>query len=285
MKPILLKTHTRTLFAPTLIATALSSPLVFAGFTFVDNSGIAGAGVSYTTGTTETFVVRKPNPANHITTEFSANVNGTVSTDLVPVVSGATPHKKIWFTNADIVLAGTPMTLCFDFSHVIQSDGDGTLGNTTAAIELRWFENTPGVSIDVNLTGGLDTFQNTLGNEAGPLTPNPANDVIFTVSGVARSKGLNTTYNGFSDADTANYSAPAIAVGENGMFNLVDTQQASSDFSFQKATFTITPDTDMAAGTAFQFTFGGADVVPVPEPTSTVLLGLGGLAMILRRRK
>ena len=43
--------------------------------------------------------------------------------------------------------------------------------------------------------------------------------------------------------------------------------------------------TNVSAGQSFEIDSLDLDVVVVPEPSSTALLGLGGLALLMRRRK
>jgi hypothetical protein len=61
-----------------------------------------------------------------------------------------------------------------------------------------------------------------------------------------------------------------LADGETATFRLIGTATSDSDFGRN-----VVLDDLVLGGTA----------VAVPEPTTTALLGLGGLALILRRRR
>jgi|GEM_PF-4552017 len=276
--------HTRFLLAPALIASALSSHVAFASFTYVANPGTA-AGNPYTAGgADEIFSITTFAPGE--TVNFSSDINGLVGTNShdyttgLPI-TGNSLNKKIWFENTDVIPGGTEFMLCFDFSVMLESGSPG--GGTRIANEVRWFEGAPALSLDLEMTGGNNTFQNYAGSPSGPSSGN----THFNNTGILRSRGgsNNTTFINFTDANTANYTAPAIPVGEFGVVELTDPTDSSKDVSFQQSHYFFTPVTDLPANTRFQFSFGGVEAIvdPVPEPGRAALL-LAGLGICAGRR-
>jgi len=97
---------------------------------------------------------------------------------------------------------------------------------------------------------------------------------------------------------TFNFSAAAgSATVTNGQISLLDGKSLTIAYpsTVVYSTSTITGSVileDLPANNTIKYTAAGGDIGiknvtfnPVPEPSSTALLGLGGLALILRRRK
>ena len=117
--------------------------------------------------------------------------------------------------------------------------------------------------------------------EAAGATTAPELDFLFGATGVSTIDltGAFTVGAGSSlTVDGTSYTGGA------GMIDLVT-------FGSNSGTFADPADINLSGFTGFTATVGyDADsmfvtLVPVPEPSSTALLGLGGLALILRRRK
>jgi hypothetical protein len=77
--------------------------------------------------------------------------------------------------------------------------------------------------------------------------------------------------------------APGTDLLQGSAISTLEGVVSQEDGSFNTLFFSA----DQAVGVLDEIRIGAtyADVTPVPEPTTTALLGLGGLALILRRRK
>ena len=92
--------------------------------------------------------------------------------------------------------------------------------------------------------------------------------------------------NNLTGADTTSYTYAGLLPDGNQKADIIDKKNdgvntTTTGFSWYLAN---TGSQSIASGTVFGFTMDGA-VVPVPEPSSTALLGLTSLALVLRRKR
>ncbi len=143
------------------------------------------------------------------------------------------------------------------------SFGVGSTPDGTTPLQLRSIDGGDGESL--SFTG---------------LTVSNISDAAFDVT--------NLVFTGISVVDSDNVNDGFDIVGDAGSENFTSPADGPVTFASSTTAFTITPDT--AAGTN-RFALTGLevsfDVVPVvvPEPTSAALLGLGGLALVARRKR
>ncbi len=119
-------------------------------------------------------------------------------------------------------------------------------------------------------------------------------DVTFTVGGTATSF-QNTTQIGANGGTTSGFD-----VGETASYTFSNVSSLNSAFNVTNLDLTgVTRNSApslsvILSGGQLTSTFGGArfdeltfgyDLAPVPEPSSAALLGLGGLALISRRKR
>lgn len=204
-----------------------------------------------------------------------------------------------------------------DFSAGYTSSGTGAhlLGGASPDVTATdWFGSTNGI----NLTGGDITFANstqnrlrgagvwldttgwtaglvTVGINATTYTAGADTNFLFqayAANGVDASNSVSLDLHGSANgAVSANTGTATIAA--------LGAEQYVTAAGSNSFTFTFNG-TDQFVGLVFAqeniaggSTFGSADLDnltvnttdPIPEPSSTALLGLGGLALILRRRK
>ncbi len=140
-------------------------------------------------------------------------------------------------------------------------------------------------------------------------------DLTFTLAGSATGydiTSINTIY-GWGDSNARhsaqNYSVYVASVATPTIFTLlytVDYDPFTSNTGPKSTQVTLTDDSGVLAsgvgairftviddadgsgtivGVIHEFDVNGTATAPIPEPTTTALFGLGGLALILRRRK
>ena len=142
---------------------------------------------------------------------------------------------------------------------------------------IQWSSAGAGASTPATATGTW-TFTNLAAGQydvATTFRANGASNVRHTVNGAEF----------FVDQSTQ----PSVSDGPSFTTNYVG--QRAHDYNFitidsvtvaEGGSITVTLDNSNTAQTLAMDTVG---ITPVPEPTTTALLGLGGLALILRRRK
>jgi hypothetical protein len=185
---------------------------------------------------------------NYITQSFTPNVAGLGATD---TVAAQTIPATIYLTDVTFLkaIAGTnPTTGAGDFfvNVYLGAGNGGTFVGSSAN------------SIDVEGTAALGALNYTFANIA--LTDSTA-QYAFVFSTTATD-------------DTAVSARLQVARNSSGAFaNSYDGGSSSNN-------------ADGSAPTSYETRFAVTyDTVAVPEPSSAALLGLGGLALILRRRK
>ncbi|MGB0993499.1 MAG: PEP-CTERM sorting domain-containing protein [Akkermansiaceae bacterium] len=114
----------------------------------------------------------------------------------------------------------------------------------------------------------------------------------FDIGPLTRTYGVSMNDGGptqiFWTADTAGADSDT---NNDGVIGWIETTATTSGTAVSDANYaiygTFTGDTLTISGDAVsgRGTLNGFQIIAVPEPSSTALLGLGGLALILRRRK
>ena len=156
--------------------------------------------------------------------------------------------------------------------------------------------------------GGPNTGGNHIVEALNGYNPGPETDAFGTTPGMGAGGGgyLDNGDSCFSatviGADgTLSYYLYDLTTGTGGLqstvagiplssFSFVNAYLGRSAFSGDNATsgsideFRIYDNAQSAAAVAADFAAGPNTVIPVPEPTSLALLGLSGLALVLRRR-
>jgi len=214
---------------------------------------------------------------------FSANAavysfnlqGGVISGDMGTGTNGANDNGlQITGTTADwsIINTGTPsatnngVTLTFVPTNGWQNT-TGTRGDVVETIQLG--VGAQGIRIGTHLAGVTDIAWTITG-----LTPGAFYDMTWYNKNTDQTRRPNTGVAGF---DAGN------GVGASG------THDADGDQDFigvEAVGGTISGTWFLAGGAEDISAVAGVQIVDaVPEPTTTALLGLGGLALILRRRK
>ena len=137
-----------------------------------------------------------------------------------------------------------------------------------------------------NLIFQIDAEQDDSGMAIDGITPLTINAAGWAVT----ESGLHDGYTVTLVANSAGFTFTLSDITETG--NITNTELSYSN------TFAGTEFIDNFGGGHIYYTRQGSagtatdfisefsiDVTPIPEPSSTALLGLGGLALILRRRK
>ncbi len=119
------------------------------------------------------------------------------------------------------------------------------------------------------------------GNNIGLTSNEFASNFTSAAAITLDSNGVNNASFDYDNTTLLSSGSRARFLDEIGL-------QGTVDYDISKFSFDITLDGDIAAGTQFIFTFDGAPttvITPVPEPTSTAILGLGTLLLTLRRKR
>lgn len=146
--------------------------------------------------------------------------------------------------------------------------------------------------------GLMQGFLNLNSNETVSLTglstwaPNGYRVIIaFDIGGQSRTYGPSATDGTLSQIFWTNDSSTDSDTDNDGTISWLPTTAPTSGAAVPDANYatfgTFSGDTLTLSGDAIvgRAVISGFQIVAVPEPSSTVLLGLGGLALILRRRK
>ncbi len=203
------------------------------------------------------------------------------------------------YTNADAQVVTTTVTIgatgSFDIHYTLGSTANNTDPLTVAVVSNG---STYGVTSDTdiaahNLTAEANdnegysflnlNFDNFVAGDSG-LTAGDITNLrwrTFTATADGNNQdGVNISYNGFN----------AVTTSSQNLSNLggsVRDLTALANYSENGANLYIIGDNNNSSNRwgigALQVSFDNPTVIP--EPSSTALLGLGGLAMILRRRK
>jgi hypothetical protein len=233
--------------------------------------------------------------------EYSSNFN---SGEMAPIMgvtynSSTDPRRGLWRRGR----INTSNTVQNDFSVFLGNSGaqlvDSGIGHTFAtATQLGLI----GTTVDPNLAKGWL-------NPASATTPNPTGEANYTKDyfkfTVGQAGTTTLTLNSGGQWLATGQSAPGRTF--RGKFNILNSSQAIVGTSTEasdtlSASFTgslglgnyvievlnfggmtSTIDTSAEYYTSGSYFFTG--VVPVPEPTSMVALGLGAIALVRRRRK
>ena len=181
-------------------------------------------------------------------------------------------------------------------SNLIDSTGTTTSTDVTWTTNNLWdLANGNGSGGDQDMMSGyLDNFD--VGSHAitiSGLQPNKGYDVYVyfnrgnaTYSGLSATDGIsNNTYYGFDNGSS--YATNGYLLSSDD--NIGDGWTTANVFLYEDytgSTLTITdPANPGAPGTWKSYVQGIQIVMTVPEPSSTALLGLGGVALMLRRRR
>ncbi len=283
------------------VSPAIAPQLTQAAITWNGPNGTTSSSDSYTAGNTITATADSSASGGifaGISVDFSATTNGTFD-----VNAGG---RQLNFLNSATITAGSSFTMFFDFSHQIGS-GSGA----RSAVQFN-----AGSSVDMNVDalmyGGDMTLQDYWGTSANP-TAQHTNPGLLEFQDIFLSDPADYTdrpwgggptsavFTGFSDANTATIAGgqafpsvtdldgtDPVSGDSNFRFHIVGPDRNATDYNFSGWHFTVTAVEDIVAGSKFLFTYEGIVVdpaIPIPEPTSTALLGLGGLALLARRKR
>jgi len=204
----------------------------------------------------------------------------------VDTLNGGTVSSGTLGTGSRLGSASATTTVSFS---VTGADLQGVSGLTTVDVVLNIVSNAGNVvqnGGDTGITGGgsdrLDTSES----------------LTFSFNSITTNLGaaVTTSFNGFTYVDFKASSAGAFGLNDrlnldvDGTANDLTDHNAnltSDSLTFPASSFFTVEKAAAGGGDGFRvsnFSFS-VDVTPVPEPSSTALLGLGGLALILRRRK
>ena len=199
--------------------------------------------------------------------EPGAGDTGLINSDGVYNSANWVNSGAILMTGGNIVSAGPSRN--FNFS---SATGDGSFTITGGTIDSRGIlanRNT------INLLGGTWTVgSGTTGSNVGA-----GNGGLLTIGGDFVLLNSRTTAHTYSDGDVV-FNSDWTGSWENDTVDLAGwrTELTSGNYSLDDTTIT---------GAVFDANFQvvGNTLSLVPEPSSAALVGLGGLALILRRRK
>lgn len=149
------------------------------------------------------------------------------------------------------------------FSFTLVADGSAAIG-----------VNASGYGVNGGGSNGLDTGETITFSVTG---------FNFT-SGNVLTDAPAITFNGFTNSDTA-----FLGAGESALFGAVNVLGAEPSPSIpllNLESFTVAPGAASTLRVAdLDFSFDFSTVGAVPEPSSAALIGLGGITLILRRRR
>lgn len=211
-------------------------------------------------------------------------------------------NGQLRFLNTNALNQGESITFNFDFNMQLFSGARpfGVTGNTRAAalfhIDPAGSESAGDIDGTGLLTAGgnINTLQADFGTTptVGALSHTNPNVLDFNNPADA-SVAVATNRAAFSSFPTSN-SVEFTEGTDTTRFivALADPGRSNADFSFTNLTFTYTNDsaTPLPAGSAFIFTFAGQNpdaqlATTIPEPSSTILLGLVSLLACTKRKK
>ena len=181
-------------------------------------------------------------------------------------------------------------------------------GSTNIAIQGNGtdFDDDPTISLTINLTDSRFSIQSfnvastETVNGARPVPPNEGFNIGNTLNGNAADLGLSFNVDGTFTADSSFVFDPTNSqISGNGFLAAGQIAAADTTFSGNHSddTFLFVSSSPVGNGQAFEttitsfddFSISGEafrfDVVIVPEPSSTALLGLGALALFARRKR
>jgi hypothetical protein len=230
--------------------------------------------------------------ASAATTQIiSINFQGGRSAATGPDVTGTAGYVPADNWNNATGTSGT-------FSNLVDSNGTSTSADVSWQVFNLWdLQNGDGNGADQDMMSGyLDNF-----GAGGPsdfitisgIQPNKGYDVYVyfnrgasTYSGLNATDGINNnTYYGFDNVGS--YSEIGYSLTSDD--NIGDGWTSANVFLFEDyigSTLDLdNPDNPGAPGDWKTYVQGIQLVVTVPEPSSTALLGLGGLALVLRRKR
>jgi len=188
-------------------------------------------------------------------TDLSATTSGVTATDLAGGAGFTVSHSTVYGITTQA--AGLDGGVGSALSGAVSSDEYFTFTISD-----------PGTDNAMNLTSLDGTFR---------LRGNGAQDFYF-FSDVNGAVGFTPTeafasYTGVSDGDT--FSIDLTGADFQGL----------SSVEFRVVVDNRITNTSIASDTGFAGLQLNGDIVPIPEPTSAALLGLGGLALVTRRKR
>ena len=203
---------------------------------------------------------------------FPSNFDGNDASTNTSKATGLT-----WTTDADVSMLDADLTAVGDTFAVL---GDVSTGNNiTMSTNLNSSRaNARGYSFDVTSTVGFDLGDFTISskhlNGAGGAQAFTS-DLHYSITGINTTPG---SVSGFLD-DVAYINTSGVTYTSN-IIDLSTNSLVAMDY---RVTVSMS---DLLGGGAFA-TFDGVtrEATAVPESSSKALFGLGGLALLLRRRK
>jgi len=206
-------------------------------------------------------------------TLFTSNFDGNDATTNSSTATGIS-----WTTDAGVTMLDADLTAVGDTFAVLGNVS--TTNNITMATNLNSSRATArGYSFDVSMTEAFDLSDLTISSKHLNNTGAPqsfVSDLNYSIV------GINTTVANISGS-VDGINTYSNAGGSPYISSVIDLSAESLVAGDYRVTVTIN---DMVGGGAFA-SYDGVTLegTVVPEPSSTALLGLGGLALILRRRK
>jgi len=197
----------------------------------------------------------------------------------------------------------TPTTVgnevIYDFTQTGDLDGLGIADDTFSfTVTATYLEGTTfdGTTLTLGTTAGTVTTSGTGGLNWGSGDSDEGDSLVFSLSGVSYTRGENgkndVIFNGFTQTLSAgNNNVTDIVIGEGTDFVLYDDATRFTDLdntvtdTSQYVYNYITRESGGAIVSLRDLDFSFQLEDTIPEPSSAALLGLGGLALIARRRR
>jgi len=168
-------------------------------------------------------------------------------------------------------------------------DLDGIGGNNDE-VDINFLVSSSSGNITTRgLVGGTGPeFGTTDGANGSWLNGNNSNlEITFSDISANLNGGTNNgwaEFNGFYELDLSNWTSAGEEVNINGVLNTFDGGD-TSPFAISGNTLAIDLEPDGQSTTQIRLRDWSFSFSAVPEPSSTALLGLGGLALMLRRKR
>lgn len=217
-------------------------------------------------------------------------MNKTTLVSIAMVLACTSNAPAATILAADIATAAAGTTTGTDLGTLSVSTGGLTVTSTGDARNLG------GDSSAIGIVGGLGAkdatiaqteeltlgFASTVNVQSMTITGHGKNDLTAVIGGFASDPGASVS--GLPSGWTVTYDAigDTVSIASNNNSGFLSSYVVSFANSVDVTALTLADPTVTDSGAA-GVGFGG--ITFIPEPSSSALLGLGGLALILRRRK
>lgn len=218
------------------------------------------------------------NAATLVTSNFDGNTGAAALTGNANNSAGAGNTLTVAWTGDESASASALQSISPGGGFAIVKNGNNTYSNNN----LAYINHNLNIDDLANARGYSFTFTSTVAYDLTQLQVLAGHTNDSAANNQSNSSDLTVSISGgvFADTTNINYSSGDAILTQT--YNLTGNSLSAGT----QYTVTVT-NANMVGGGAYMVYDGITleGTVAVPEPSSTALLGLGGLALILRRRK